>query len=167
MSAGFPVRPTAAQIGPVMQQLVPVRNPDTDLSADTWNLVRFQVAGAGLMVPRVLFKVTVDNPMVLLARSEAWNPDGLATGSYADPSIAYVSTGRGTVEYPSTMPDQLGDSQQVVFSWARGWIHLDPPTTVKLVQVAPVAATPNRLTVCVFDAANALEDGNDVWVAAG
>lgn len=167
MSAGFPIRPTSAQIGPELANVAPVRNPETDLDAVAWNLLKHQVAGCGLMVPRVLFKVTIDDPLVLVARAEAWNPNGLTTGVYAAPTLNYVSTGRGTVEYATPLPDQKGDNQIVAFSWAMGWLSADPPTTVKKVQVEPVAATPARLTICVFDASNALEDGNTVWVAAG
>lgn len=165
--SGFPVRPALAQFGPALQNLAPVRNPTTELDAVNWNLMRHQVAGLGLMVPRILVKLTVDDPAVLLARAEAWNPQGATTGDYADPTVAYVSTGRATIEYATPIPDQNGEDQPIVFSWAFGWLSADPPTTVKLVQCEPIASTPALITVCVFDASNALENGNDVWVAAG
>lgn len=165
--SGFPIRPALSAFGPTIENIAPVRNPTTDLDAAKWNLLKYQAAGLGLMTPRVLFKLTIDNPMALLARSEAWNPSGASTGDYADPSLAYVSTGRGTVEWTTPIPDQNGDDQVVAFSWALGWFGGDPPTTLKWVQAEPVAATPAIITVCVFDAAGSLEDGNDVWVAAG
>jgi len=165
--SGFPLRPSLGQFGPDMANLAPVRNPSTDLDAANWNLLKHQVAGLGLVVPRILVKVTVTNPMVLISRSEAWNPTGASTGDFADPTLAYVSTGRGTIQYPTPIPDQNGDNQTIAFSWAFGWYSADPPTTVKLVQAEPIASTPALITVCVFDAANALEDGNDVWVMAG
>jgi hypothetical protein len=164
---GFPARPDLSSYGPTLQNAVPVRDPERELDAAVFNLLRHQAAGMGLLSPRVLLKLTVADPAVLIARAEAWNPRGLTTGQYAAPTVAYVSTGRITVEYPELIADELGEDQSVAFSWGFGWLSADPPTTRKSVQVEPIAATPHILTVCCFNASDALENGNNVWIAAG
>lgn len=165
----FPTRPLLSDFGPlVMLDAGPVRDPERQATAAQWNLMKWQAAGMGLLVPRVIVKLDALNPTpAVLARAEAWNPNGETTGDYAPPTAARTSAGRFTLTYPATVPDMDGEATSVAFSWGFGFIHADPPTVRKSVQVTPVALTPRILTVCVFNASDALEDGNTVWVVAG
>jgi hypothetical protein len=164
---GFPSRPSLSNFGPTLENAVPVRDPSRELDAAVFNLLRQQVAGMGLLVPRVIAKLTVANPTLLLAHAEAWNPEGLTTGEFAAPTPAFVSTGRCTLTYSQQVPDELDEEQNIAFSWGFGWYSADPPTVRKSVQVEPIAATPYILSVCVFNASDALENGNNVWIVAG
>lgn len=165
---GFPTRPQLSDIGPItLLDARPVRESTKELAAQHWNLLKHQVAGMGILAPRIQAKLTIANPTLLLAHYEAWNPQLKTSGNFAAPTPLFVSTGRATLEYLTPVPDEIASDVGIAFSWARGWVHQDPPTTFRTVQVTPVAGTPNRLTICVFDAAGALQNGSDVWIEAG
>lgn len=164
---GFPIRPSISTFGPTLANAVPIRDPERELDAAVLNLLRHQVSGMGLIVPRVIAKVLVSGAPSVLARAEAWNPAGLSTGQYVAPTPTVVSTGRITLDYPQLVVDELGVDQSIAFVWGFGWYSADPPSVRKSVQVEPVAATPYKLSICVFNAADALENGNNVWIVAG
>lgn len=163
--SGFPARPDRAAFGPNMVNAAPVRDPSRQLDAAQLNLLSHQAAGLGLIAPRVMLRLTVHGTTpVLLSRAEAWNPKGLTSGQYVDPILVGVSTGRMTVQYPTVIADQLGQDIGIGFLWGLGFHADDPPTTLKHVRVAPVAATPNIVTVTAFDDGGVLEDGVDATI---
>jgi len=166
--SGFPTRPALADFGPTtMLNARPVLDADIEPDAAHWNLLKFQAAGMGLLSPRILAKLTINTPTALLAHVEAWNPAGSTSGNFAAPTPTYISTGRCTLTYLTPVPDLLGNDIAIAFSWAHAFVHADPPTTFRSVQATPIAATPHIITVCVFDAAGALQNGSDVWLMAG
>jgi hypothetical protein len=164
---GFPARPIFADFGQAHLNYSDVVDPERDLDIAHWVLMKHQVAGMGLLSPRIIAKLTVSGASALLARGEAWNPSQLTSGVYANPIIANVATGRATIEYPTAVPDEQGVNQSVAFTWAYAFVHQDPPTTFRMAMAAPLIATPYKLSVSVFDAAGALQNGSDVWVYAG
>jgi hypothetical protein len=110
--SGFPRRPSRKTFGPTFKNERPVRNPETQASAELVNLLAFQVAGGGLMVPRawVIFDATggpADPPII--AGAQSWNPDGNTTPEYAPPVIARTSAGLYTINYNSDYPDENGE----------------------------------------------------------
>jgi hypothetical protein len=168
MSGGFPTRPQLSDFGPiVLADARPVRDPTIELAAQHWNRMKHQVAGMGILAPRVAAKVTVANPALLLSHGEAWNPQLKTSGNFAAPTPAYVSTGRATLTYLTPVEDETGANVAIAFAWAFGFLHLSPPTTFRHVIVTPTTGTLNQLGIAVFDAAGALQDGSDVWVFAG
>lgn len=166
--SGFPTRPQLSDFGPiVLQDARPVRDPDIELAAAQWNLMKHQVAGMGLLSPRVVAQLTVDASPALAVNREAWNPRQLTSGNFAPPTPAAVATGRVTLTYLTPVEDQLGNEIPIAFAWGFGFAHASPPTTFRSVQVTPVTGQLNRLEICVFDAAGALQNGSTVWVFAG
>lgn len=164
---GFPARPVLADFGQASRNYSDVVDPERDLDIAHWVLMKFQVAGMGLLVPRAIAKLTVSGASALLARAEAWNPSQLTSGVYANPIVANVATGRATIEYPTEVPDEQGVNQSIAFTWAQAFVHQDPPTTFRMAMACPLVATPYKLSVSVFNSAGALQNGSDVWVFAG
>jgi hypothetical protein len=164
---GFPNRPALADFGQASKNYSAVVDPERDLDIAHWVLMKRQVAGIGLLSPLIAAKLTVSAASALLARAEAWNPEQLTTGVYADPAIGNVATGRASLTYPTQVPDENGDLVSIAFSWAYAFVFQDPPTTFRMAMATPIVATPYIISVSVFDAAGALQNGSDVWVFAG
>jgi len=161
---GYPTRPDRDNFGPTVVNTTPVRNPQRQVGADQFNLLWHQVSGSGLVVPRIAFHFTADNPDVQLGRVEAWNPKRLTSGAYIDPVITRNGVGDYTIEYPTPIPDEQGNDIAISFQWASAIQANADPTVLKHVQASPVAISPSHIRVGVFNAAGAAEDGNDVVV---
>lgn len=163
--SGFPTRPDRGAFGPTLIDRSPVRDTEGQVGASRFNLDAHQVAGLGLVSPRVMLRLTIDGTTpVLISRAEVWNPKGLSTGDQVPPTLAGISTGRCTVSYPTTIADEEGDPIGIGFAWGCGIHGDDPPTVLQHIRVAPIAATPSIVTVTAFNAAGALEDGVDATV---
>lgn len=164
---GFPNRPGLSSFGPNVVNTRPVRDPSRELHADTFNLMRFQIAGMGLVVPRAFLHFTADNPAVQLARAETWNPSASTASPFDDPSITRQATGNYNVEYTSPVTDRDGNSVALSFVWGFGVVTTASLVVRKTVQVTPLSGTANAVKVAVFDAAGSLEDGNNVAIWIG
>lgn len=165
--SGFPNRPGLASYGPDVVNTRPVRDPSRELSADTFNLMRFQTAGMGLVSARAFFSFTADNPAVQLDRAEAWNPDGNTASPFDDPNITRQNTGEYDVEYTTPVTDRNGDSVALSFAWGFGVVITPSLTVIKTVMVTPLSGTANGVKVAIFNAAGSAEDGNDVAIWIG
>lgn len=165
MSSGFPTRPDRDSFGPTMLDVVPVRDPERHVGAGLLNLFSHQVAGLGLISPRVMMRLTVNGgSSAIVARAEAWNPKGLATGDKVAPTLSSPGTGLLAVTYPTSITDQEGNAVGIGFQWGMGMIADSPPSTLRHVQVAVTAGTPSEFVVGVFDNAGTLIDGQTVTV---
>lgn len=162
MSGGSPSRPDRNSFGQVMVNRGAVRDPQRDLDASIWNLMAWQLAGIGLLAPRVMLHFTLSGTPAIIRRAESWNPSRATTGAYADPAFTVNGTGDITVAWPSAVQDDEGNSVNVAFTFAQAFVVNSDPSVKKSAQAAVVNATPYKLRVCAFNAANALEDGNDV-----
>jgi hypothetical protein len=162
--SGFPTRPDRNAFGQTMQNSGAVRDPSRHLDASVWNLMAWQVAGLGLIVPRAMLYFTANASPAILARAEAWNPKREGSGAYADPGFTVNGAGDYTVAWPSSIPDELGNSLSLAFSFAQAFTVNADPSVVKKAQAAVVGGNPYQIRVCVFSASNALEHGNDVVV---
>ena len=98
---GFPSRISRTALGAVMVDRRPIKDPTRELGARWVNLVSWQVAGAGVVVPTA--KVLVDSTGALLWAAESWDADG----NYA-PTCSRVSTGVYQVVYAVEYPDDEG-----------------------------------------------------------
>lgn len=166
--SGFPTRPALGDFGPItLINSGPVRNPDTDVDAAHWNLLKHQVAGLGLTAPRIIAKLTVANPALLLVHAEAWNPQSKTSAPFTAPVPLFISTGRMTLTYTTPVTDEAGNDVAIAFTWAHAFQHLDPPTTLKHFRATPIASTPNSITITSWSAVSALESGNTCWLLAG
>lgn len=128
------------------------------------NLLTWQVSGMGLLAPRVALYFTAGVAPVPLARVESWNPYRETTGDYAAPGMTRTGAGNYLIEYPTTVPDELGTSQAVAFLWAQAFIVNADPTVVKHAQAGVVAGNANQIRACAFSTTHVLEDGSDLVV---
>lgn len=164
MSGGSPLRPDRNSFGAVMLDRGAVRDPQRDLSAQYWNLAVWQLAGLGLLAPRVGLQFTLSGTPAIISRAESWNPMRSTTGSYADPSFTVNGVGDVTVAWPTAVPDDQGNIANIAFAYAQAFVVNTDPSVVKKAQAAPILAHPYQIRVCAFNAANTLEDGNAVVV---
>jgi hypothetical protein len=162
--SGFPTRPDRNAFGATMVNSGAVRDPSRHLDASVWNLMAWQVAGLGLLAPRAMLYFNAAAFSAIVARAEAWNPKREGSGAYADPEITVNGAGNYTVAWPSSIPDELGNALSLAFSFAQAFPVNADPSVLKKAQAAIVSGTPYQIRVCVFDAAGALEHGNDVVV---
>lgn len=109
MSGGFPRRPSLDSFGPQLQDTRVIRNPGAEAGSDLLNLMRFQLAGAGLMVARAWAVIDGTGGVITLAaHAESWNPKGLTAAPYTPPVAVRTSTGLYTLTYQATYPDDAG-----------------------------------------------------------
>lgn len=159
--SGSPLRPDRSSFGPTVEDTSPVKDARRQWAARIANLVMWQVAGAGLVMPRVVLEFNAQVGPTIVGRAEVWNPDRLSTGAYAPPTLTRQATGDYLVTYPTPVPDENGDDVAVSFSHALGFCSNADPTVLKHVQAAVHTST-NALRVAVFNSAGALQDGNRV-----
>jgi hypothetical protein len=105
--AGFPGRPDRAQFGPTYEDEFPVENPKRELGEAVINLNMWQLAGVGLVSPKVVITATVSGSAVTVTNQLlAWDPN--QTGAAI--TIAYNSTGNYTPTFASTYTDEDGNN---------------------------------------------------------
>jgi hypothetical protein len=155
---GFPNRPDLASFGPDAVNTRAIRDPSRELSALTWNLAKFQLAGLGIVLPRAMLRFTAVASPQILARAEAWNPRGLTSAPFTDPTLTRVGQGNYDVTYASPVTDETGADVALSFSHGHGGILTPSSTTFRLVQVMPKTGAANAVKVCIFDAAGTLQD---------
>lgn len=100
--SGFPLHPSRDDFGEDLDP-IPALNPKRDIGGQTFNLTWWQVAGAGLMVPRAW--VLVSGSGVRVAAAESWNPNQDGT---LHPVVARVSAGLYTVTFAASADDETG-----------------------------------------------------------
>jgi hypothetical protein len=165
---GFPNRPDLAALGPDLVNARPLGNPNEEATAEQYNLIRWQLAGIGLLAYQAHLIFTAQaGSQPILHRAEAWNPRGLTTGGNANPTITRVGTGNYDVTYPTQVPDQLGDNVAVGFRHGIGSIVTPSSTTFRHVMVTPKTGVPSAVKVMLLDAAGAAVDGHDVSILIG
>lgn len=165
---GFPNRPDLAALGPTVVNLHPVGNPEKEATAAQWNLLRWQVAGLGLVAMRAhLIFAAAAGSQPIRWRQEAWNPRALTTTPHQDPTITRIGTGQYDVVYNSPVPDELGELVALSFRHGLGTIVTPSQTTFRHVMVSPLSGTPAGVKVMVLDAAGAAVDGHDVSILIG
>lgn len=128
MSGGFPNRPSRRKFGPELSNPKVVKNPRQEADATAVGLSFFQVAGAGLMVPRAwaILDGSDGENVVITARAESWNPDRKVVAPYLAPSVSYDGVGEYSIEYETSYPDDAGNSV-VLAPLFGGAIAIDPP----------------------------------------
>jgi len=164
--ASFPARPSRSDFGPDVVDTQPVIDPTREISAARFQLMFHQLAGCGLLVPRVAYHFTADNPPALIQRVEAWNPKSLVAAPFDDPNLVRNGVGSYTIEYQPAITDLDGNAVAIAFQWAMAFTAAEDPTTLKHALAGVSVADPSHLNVGIYDAAGALEDGNDVVVVA-
>lgn len=159
--SGSPLRPDRDSFGPTVEDTSPVKDARRQWAARIANLLMWQVAGAGLVMPRIILEFNAQVSPTIVGRAEVWNPNRLSTGAYAPPGIVRQATGDYLVTYATPVPDEQGSDVAVSFTYAQGFCSNADPTVLKHVQAAVGVAT-NTIRVGVFNSAGALQDGNRV-----
>jgi hypothetical protein len=104
--AGFPGRPDRTEFGPTYEDEFPVENPKRELGQSVINLNMWQLAGAGLVSPKVVITATVSGSVVTVTNQLlAWDPSQALTNI----SFAYNSAGNYTPTFLSQYPDEDGN----------------------------------------------------------
>jgi hypothetical protein len=114
MGFGFPLRTSRLAFGPKLENTKQVRDPRRQIDGATiGNLMMWQIAASGLMVPtaRMVFTVTA-GVLALAQHTAAFQPDGGAA-----PVTARTSAGLYTFVYLASYPDEQAEAKPLVFSW--------------------------------------------------
>lgn len=156
--SGWPLRPDRDSYGPTFQDTAPVRDPARQISAATFNLLCWQQAGMGLLMPRAMLEFVMGVSPSIVQRAEVWNPERSTVGAFADPTFTRTGAGNYLVEYPTPVPDENGDDVELAFSAALAFVTNADPTVLKHAQAAVVSATPKQVRVCAFSSAAAAQD---------
>jgi hypothetical protein len=154
--SGFPNRPDLASFGPDFIDTRPIRDPEREVGASVLNLMKFQVAGLGVVATRAYVAFTAVNPPVLLARAEVWNPRGLTTAPFQDPTITRIATGNFEVVWNSPVTDKDGNSVAISLSHGFGTELTPSSTTLRHVKVTPLSGNAAGVKVACFDSAGVL-----------
>ena len=110
---GFPTRISRDAFGPIPEDTKPVVNPKRQLSAGIGNLMMWQIAGSGLMVPTARMIFTVAAGVLTLAQhTEAFQPNAGAA-----PNTARTGAGVYTFSFLANYPDEEGIARPLVFNW--------------------------------------------------
>jgi hypothetical protein len=165
--SGFPNRPDLATFGPDAVNTRAVRNPSRELDAAKYNLLKFQVAGLGVLTPRAYLEFLCTAAVTISARAEVWNPRGLTSAPFTPPVITRVGTGNYSVVYASPVTDDLGASVALSFASGRGAVVTPSAIVLQSVMVSPLSGVPNGVKVALFNAAGALADGSIVAIWIG
>lgn len=164
---GFPNRPDLATFGPDVINTGIIKDPSRQLSAETFNLLKFQVAGLGLTGFRAMLAFLCTGPTSPLARVEAWNPRGLTSDPFGDPTITRIGTGEYDVEYPTPVLDQAGSDAALSFAYGVGMIIEPSQTVLTHVMVSPLLGNAAGVKVAIFDGTLAPIDGYRIAILIG
>ena len=119
--SGFPKRATTINaFGPELENAGPIRSPKRHLSATILNLMRFQLAGMGLVVPRAVLQVSMtgigSTPVIVTAQQFlTWDSAGVV------PLVTWVRNSAGKYTWTFSAghyPDENGNS--VSLDWIGG-----------------------------------------------
>lgn len=105
--AGFPGRPDRNEFGPTYEDERPVENPKRELGQAVVNLNMWQVAGMGLVSPKVVISTTVAGSAVTVVNQMlAWDPNQ----DLANISVSYDGVGNYSFAFQSSYPNEDGNN---------------------------------------------------------
>lgn len=107
--AGFPSRISRDALGPQRVNRRPVVNPNSEIGQEHFNLAFYQLAGLNMSSPIAWASIAAAG--TVLAHAEAWDPNKETSG----PVVTKTATGRYTIAYEASYPDQDGQDVAVGF----------------------------------------------------
>lgn len=116
--SGFPTYITRDDLGPEYRNLYPPENPETDADAEHLNLLRWQAAGAALVVPRAILIAAWDSgssAFQVSREDQVWN----SRRDQTDPTLARTGAGQYTYTFASAYKDQAGEDVSTTLLGAR------------------------------------------------
>lgn len=103
--SGFPSRPGRNAFGPEFENATPIRNPKQNVGAEFMNLASWQLAGAGLVIPRALVKCRVSGAAITVSwQNLSWDPKG----ELALITAVYLGAGDYRLEFAANYADETG-----------------------------------------------------------
>jgi len=117
--SGFPVRPSRTAFGPTYSDAFPVTDPSKELGASVVNLVMWQLAACGLVLPQAtIFVDASGSGATTTTQYLAWDP------SQALSLLAWVRTGAGvyTCQLAPTYTDMDGNSVATNLKPGKAWV---------------------------------------------
>jgi len=105
--SGFPNRPTRNDFGPTYENERPVQDPKREVGEDIYNLNFWQVAGLGLVAPKVIIVATVAGSVVTTVNQFlAFDP----SRSLSALTWTYEGVGHYSFDFQSQYPDEVGNN---------------------------------------------------------
>jgi hypothetical protein len=145
--SGFPTRSSLLAFGPEkLKDQGASLNPEKEVSAAQVNLLKWQVAGLGIVSP--LASALVLDTGALSAAGAVWNPKGLPG---LHPSVQKTGTGVYVVTWAVQYEDETDTMRPVSIAWARAFPQggafrlartsiVGTAVTVEVAEAASVAA---------------------------
>jgi hypothetical protein len=112
--AGFPALVSRKDFGPTLEDEQPVKNPKTDIGADQFNLLFWQVGGMNLMTPRAIIRV--DSTGNLVQKRLAFDPNVELPDTVV--TVTKGVTGAYTVTFQAQYNDQQGNPTDFIPQFA-------------------------------------------------
>lgn len=116
---GFPSRISRASLGPALEDTWAVTNPKKAIPAASFMLAWWQLAGAGLVVPKAILGVTMSGTTPITTyQALAFDPDGTL------PLLTWSRSAAGVYSYSwpnSQYPDENGSL--VTLTFEGGFVH--------------------------------------------
>jgi hypothetical protein len=155
----FPQKQTLATYGGALNDLAPVSDPTTDRAAASANEAYASTAAMTRTASQlwVRYKTVAGAAPVLMAWNAAWPKIGNAA-----PALSYGGTGSVVVTLPTSILDELGNTQTVYLLAARR----PNAEGATLYGASASVLAPNLAQVLLFTAAGALTDAAGTVVFA-
>jgi hypothetical protein len=154
---GFPTRFVRSVLGPLLRDLYPPENTETDIGARTFNTVFWQVAGMNLVSPRASLVASWNgSAFTYTHQHEAWN----AENAQAHPQLTRQSTGRYRYTFAASYLDENGSAIATVLGPPRITPH--SPVSAWASQLYPYAwidpGSPLVVEISIWNFAGAATD---------
>ncbi len=115
--SGFPTRPSLLTFGKEkLKNHGASLNPEKEVSAEQVNLLKWQVAGLGIVSP--LANALVLDTGALSSAGAVWNPKGLPG---LHPTVQKTGTGVYVVTWAAEYEDETDTMRTVSIAWARAF----------------------------------------------
>lgn len=148
---GFPARPSRLALSPLtLRNRFSVQESDMELGAVVFMLAFWQIAGCGLVVPKVRAQLIIDNAgdETLGFSAEAWDPEGAAI-----PAISKQATGHYRLVYAATYNDEAGNPVAPELEDAVAHVQLTSTAVLRYLTWCLVDANKRQIDVYVTLAA--------------
>lgn len=149
--AGFPVKPLRAAFGPTYIDSFKVSDPQKEMGADILNLMLWQLAGVGIVVPKAtIFVDATGAAATTTSQLLTWDPTGALS------LLTWTRTGTGvyTCQFAATYNDLDGNAIATTFKVGPAWVTENNT----LASARAVMTTPTLVEVRTYNAAGAAAD---------
>lgn len=132
----------------VLVDAVPLVDPTSEIGAAALNPLRNDVAAMTTVSPRLIFQYQASATSPAVVSSATWTAGNDSVWGNANanlPIITRNSTGFYTVQLPSTVSDQIGNSNLVNIRYAKCFLIDDSGTVPAIVTCTVISASTFRI----------------------